>query len=80
MPETSQDAFETLHPKQPQFSVEEIRARSNSFGSQRSASTSSDPNSTDNRNSLTKNDEKKPRINVAELEKIYGYKREISHR
>lgn len=35
MPETSQDAFEAMHPKQQAISIEEIRARSNSINRQR---------------------------------------------
>lgn len=96
MPETSQDAFEALNPTKQRFSVEEIRARSNSINRQTVPALKVDnliaaesnfwpSSSMDSINKRRTNRES--RISVSEFDSCYttpetnyGYKRESSHR
>lgn len=88
MPETSQDAFETLYPCKSPFSIEELRLLSNSLD-QKSTGFESDKLSADSL-IIPAMETRKPRVSrvsVTDLdscitvpEKIYGYKRESSHR
>lgn len=89
MPEISQDAFESLHPKVQPVSVEEWRSRSNSTNSRRLTPASSDTVAAESNfwpsNVRLSGD---PQANApiptdsstTAPEQNYGYKRESSHR
>lgn len=96
MPETSQDAFETLHPGPIPITANELRQRSNSTASATTALTTTtaatryinNPDSIlmDNLN-IDKRQPRKSRISFSDIDSciggpdtIYGYKRESSHR
>lgn len=91
MPETSQDAYELLHPKKHPISVAELRTRSNSIGNRKLSSSNAidDPVAIES-NFLWPPGKRKPResrVSISDFdsvitapEMIYGYKREISHR
>lgn len=93
MPETSQDAFEMLHPKQQPISVEELRQRSNSVNKQNPlnikidgliAAESNFWPMLSNTNGNGRRREAK--VSVSDFDscitapEIHGYKRESSHR
>lgn len=90
MPETSQDAYESLYPKKQSVSVEELRLRSNSIGKHKSHPVIRVDDPVVESNFFWPTDTRRPResrVSVSELdscitapEVIYGYKRESSHR
>lgn len=91
MPETSQDAYESLHPGKQPVSAAELRIRSNSIGKNKQhPATSVDGADTIDPNLLWPTDRRRPResrVSVSELDSCitapemnYGYKRESSHR
>lgn len=92
MPETSQDAYETLHPRKQPVSVEQLRMHLNSIGNNqqlRSTNTVDDSVAIES-NFLWPTAKQKPResrVSVSDLdscitapELLHGYKRESSHR
>lgn len=87
MPETAQDAFETLHPARAPITADELRLqRSGSFGA--SSQSTNDPDITQQQSlNVDKRHPRKSRISFTDLDSciggpdtIYGYKRESSHR
>lgn len=91
MPETSQDAYESLHPRKQPVSVQELRLRSNSIGANKLHPTIHiDDSVAIESNFLWPLDNRKKResrVSVSDMDScitapdvIYGYKRESSHR
>lgn len=86
MPETSQDAYELLHPKRQPISAQELRSRSNSVKGRNSTPTTIDMLAAES-NFWPSDNRREPKISVSEFDSYitpsdhsYGYKRESSHR
>lgn len=91
MPETSQDAYESNHPRKQSVSVQELRMRSNSIGANKMPPTINIGDSVAiESNFLWPSENRKKResrVSISDYdscitapEVIHGYKRESSHR